>query len=82
YGKAEALQEVKSRLYRDNDPLIDVEPPVVWAWESDFDMAEKQTAGKLMNIELNASADSVVPGDWIYFINPEEISNKKIGYEG
>ncbi|WP_337235378.1 hypothetical protein, partial [Salmonella enterica] len=57
-------------------------PPVLWAWESDFDLNAAGTNGKLVTIQTGIDKNSVVPGDWLYFINPHSPSNKKTGYEG
>ena len=80
---SEQTQAVVDRLYADGDPLVNIEPPVLWAWESDFNKEDKATvAGKLLTIEPNADPGSLVPGDWLYFINPHSPSNRKVGYEG
>lgn len=82
-GDPRLEQVVFERLYRDDDPLVNIEPPVLWAWEDDFNpQASKGVDGKLLRIDTNINEHSIVPGDWLYFINTHSPSKLKVGYEG
>lgn len=79
---ASLLKKVVARLNRDNDPLIDIEPPAMWAFEKDFNPADASRPGKLMYLESRVSPENFVPGDWAYLRNTDDATNEKTGYEG
>jgi Protein-glutamine gamma-glutamyltransferase len=73
---------VVDRLMGDHEPLVDVEPPAMWAFEDDFDRSEAAKAGKLVRIHSEVAARNFVPGDWLYMLNTDPVSRQKTGYEG
>lgn len=73
---------VKERLLRDSDPLVDIEPPRMWESYPEYDYKDHDVSGKLLRLEDDVSEKSIVPGDWIYMLNPDPVSFKKTGYEG
>lgn len=75
-------QQVKARLLRDSDPLIDIEPPRMWEAYPGYDYKEHHVSGKLLRLEEAVSERSIIPGDWIYMLNPDPVSFQKTGYEG
>lgn len=77
------LAEIERRLMaHDNDPLVQIEPRAVWAFEEDFEANELWQKGKLLEMRYNIPARNFVPGDWGYLLNTDPITAKKIGYEG
>ena len=73
---------VRTRLMHDKDPLVGIEPAAMWNFEQDFDKATRDIPGKLLGIRRGVAADNFVPGDWIYLLNTDKATAKKIGYEG
>lgn len=76
------LKKVVERLNRDNDPLIDIEPPAMWSFEKDFNPADAARSGKLLYLAHSATPENFVPGDWAYLRNTDDATNEKTGYEG
>ena len=72
---------IQSRLLADQDPLSDIEPGRAWSFEPGFDPKESRP-GKLLSIVGDVLPKNFVPGDWVYFLNTDPVSRKKIGYEG
>lgn len=72
---------VEAAMMSDGDPLVHVEPSKFWAFESDYDKSE-QHHGKLMRMVERVDSQSIVPGDWIYMVNTDPKTSKKVGYEG
>ena len=66
----------------DKDPLVDVEPGIMWSFEKDYDPKNLTQLGKLLTIQQNIAAKNFVPGDWAYILNTDPISSQKTGYEG
>lgn len=79
---ANRLKEVSARLWRDQDPLINIEPPAMWVFESDFNPADLEVSGKLLKLTHNVTPEHFVPGDWAYLRNTDSATNEKTGYEG
>ncbi len=73
---------VENRLLADNEPLLNIEPGIMWYFEKDFDPAELDRPGKLLRIVYGIAAGNFVPGDWIYILNTDPVSYRKTGYEG
>ena len=73
---------VLARLVRDADPLVHIEPPKMWEFYPEYDAKEAHISGKLLRIEYGVSAQSIVPGDWLYAVNDDPKSAQKTGYEG
>lgn len=73
---------VRERLLADGDPLVDIEPPRMWRFESDFDPADAAVPGKLVKQIDGVAAGNFVPGDWAYLLNTDPESWEKTGYEG
>jgi hypothetical protein len=72
---------IESRLLADHEPLVDVEPGRAWSFEPGFDPKESRP-GKLLSIVQDVPPKNFVPGDWVYFLNTDPVSQQKIGYEG
>lgn len=73
---------LEKRLSIDKEPLVDIEPGKMWAFETDFDPQELNRPGKLLKIEYGVAPKNHIPGDWVYFLNTDPITYKKTGYEG
>ncbi|MGD0837406.1 MAG: hypothetical protein ABSB49_12270 [Polyangia bacterium] len=73
---------IQGRLLSDHEPLCDVEPPVAWSFEPDFDPKDASRPGKLLSIVHGVSPKNFVPGDWAYLLNTDPVSSQKVGYEG
>lgn len=76
------LKLLETRLNADKEPLIDIEPGKMWAFENDFDPRELDRPGKLLKIEHGIAPKNFVPGDWVYFVNTDPVTYQKTGYEG
>ncbi|GAB2884871.1 hypothetical protein GCM10027046_11760 [Uliginosibacterium flavum] len=74
--------QVHRRLYADDDPLVNIEPPEMWSFEADFDPALNQQSGKLLSLSHGHAPRNFVPGDWAYLLNTDPQSAGLIGYEG
>jgi hypothetical protein len=75
-------RRVESALLADGEPLVNVEPSEMWDFEKDYTSTDEDHQGKLTTLELGVAPGNFVPGDWAYFLNTDEISHEKIGYEG
>lgn len=73
---------IKARLMADRDPLVDIEPPAMWAFEAGFDRREASQPGKLSRLQQGVAARHFVPGDWVYILNTDPVTWQKTGYEG
>jgi len=76
------LKLIEDRLVVDKDPLVDVEPGIMWSFEKDYDPKHLTQLGKLLTIQQNIAPKNFVPGDWAYILNTDPISSQKTGYEG
>lgn len=76
------LKLLEDRLFIDKDPLVNIEPGIMWDFEEDFDPQELNRPGKLLKIEYGIAPKNIVPGDWVYFLNTDPVTYKKRGYEG
>ncbi|GAO36471.1 hypothetical protein SCT_1878 [Sulfuricella sp. T08] len=76
------LKLLEDRLSIDKEPLVDIEPGKMWAFEKNFDPQELNRPGKLLKIKYGAAPKNFVPGDWSYFLNTDPITYEKTGYEG
>ncbi|WP_060065832.1 hypothetical protein [Burkholderia ubonensis] len=76
------LTQVLSRLEADKDPLVDVEPPAMWQFETDYDAAEHNKPGKLLRLEHGVQPLNFIPGDWAYLLNTDPTTYQHTGYEG
>lgn len=79
---AERLSAIVQELYRDKDPLVNIEPPAMWSFEDDFNPADLSTSGKLLKLNHDVSPENFIPGDWAYLRNTDTGTNEKTGYEG
>ena len=75
-------QRVEAALLADGEPLVNVEPSEMWDFEKDYTWTDGMHQGKLTTLELGVAPGNFVPGDWAYFLNTDDISHEKIGYEG
>ncbi len=73
---------VTSRLLIDKDPLVDIEPGAMWAFEADADPADLAQPGKLLRLIPQVAPRNFVPGDWAYLRNTDPATQDKTGYEG
>lgn len=73
---------VEERLLADGDPLADIEPARVWSFEPGFDPAQAQHPGKVVHALHGVAPKNFVPGDWVYFLNPDKTTYARTGYEG
>lgn len=48
----------------------------------EIDPDKNKDKGKLLVIEEKISSKNMIPGDWMYFKNPDKKSRDKFGYEG
>ncbi|MBY0576539.1 MAG: hypothetical protein K2P67_08110 [Gallionellaceae bacterium] len=76
------LKLLEDRLSIDKDPLVNIEPGIMWNFEESFDPQELNRPGKLLKIEYGIAPKNIVPGDWVYFLNTDPVTYKKTGYEG
>jgi hypothetical protein len=70
------------RLLIDKDPLSNIEPGNMWFFETDYNAVTSNRVGKLIRLTDSVPQDNFIPGDWVYFMNPDKISARKNGYEG
>lgn len=75
-------KKVLSSLLSDNDPLVTIEPGIMWHFESDYNHEKDNHEGKILEIHSNIQPNSIVAGDWIYLLNTDKETYQKIGYEG
>jgi hypothetical protein len=80
-GSDGLFQAIEGRLLSDGEPLVDVEPARAWSFEPGVDRTDARP-GKLLSIIHNVSPKNFVPGDWVYFLNTDPASSRKVGYEG
>jgi len=73
---------ISARLLADSEPLVNLEPGVMWDFETDYDTAETTRPGKLLRVQYGVAPGNFVPGDWSYFLNTDAASYEKTGYEG
>lgn len=78
----EKLQLIVDKLLTDGEPFVDIEPPSMWYFEKEYNKKDKNKNGKLLTIINYVEPGNFVPGDWSYFRNTDNKTNKKIGYEG
>ena len=76
------VARLEKRLNEDHEVLENIEPSGMWYFETDFKQQEINHPGKLVRIEYGVAEKNFIPGDWIYILNTDPISHKKIGYEG
>lgn len=76
------LKLLKERLYLDQDPLVAIEPGRMWEFEKDFDPQQRDRPGKLVSIVDGVGPLNFVPGDWVYLLNTDPVTQVKTGYEG
>jgi len=80
---AKKLNSFMTALWKDRDPLINIEPERMWyMFEEGKDSAEMARVGKLVELTEGVSSDSFIPGDWVYFLNTDPATAQKTGYEG
>lgn len=86
YGRikhdAKTTELLMNRLLIDKDPLNHIEPGNMWAFEADYDAVTSNRVGKLVYLTDPVPHDNFIPGDWVYFMNPDKVSARKNGYEG
>ncbi|MDO9181262.1 MAG: hypothetical protein Q7U04_02580 [Bacteriovorax sp.] len=76
------VRKLEKILLSDNEPLVGIEPGIMWSFEKDFDLAETNKEGKLLDIQHEISPKNVIPGEWIYLLNTDSKSHEVTGYEG
>lgn len=77
-----ALKVEKQLLMGDGEPLVGIEPGVMWKFEKDFPPEKEKNPGKVLDIQFGVAAKNFIPGDWSYILNTDPITYEKIGYEG
>lgn len=75
-------RHLEKALLADGEPLVDIEPAIMWSFERDFDPLGKQHPGKLLTLDANVAPGNFVPGDWGYLLNTDSATDRKTGYEG
>ena len=79
----ELTRQVEQKLLGDDgEPLVHVEPGIMWKFEKDFPAEKEKIPGKVLEIQFGIAAKNFVPGDWSYIINTDPITYEKTGYEG
>jgi len=78
----EDARKIIEALMVDGDPLVNLEPGVAWFFEEGFTSEDAAIPGKIMDVAHGVKPGNFVPGDWIYMLNPDEVSYQKTGYEG
>lgn len=73
---------ILNSLISDKEPLVAVEPGIMWKFESDYDSEKDNYQGKILEIHDNIAPNSIVAGDWIYLLNTDKETYQKTGYEG
>lgn len=73
---------ILQKLTQDKDPLVSVEPGIMWNFEDTFNPDTDRNEGKILDIYQNVFSTSLVPGDWIYILNTDKNTYQKTGYEG
>lgn len=76
------FKKVLKNLTIDHDPLVHVEPGIMWKFEEGYNVLTDNYKGKILDINENVSKNSFVPGDWIYILNTDKETYQKTGYEG
>lgn len=79
---AKTAAAIAARLRADSEPLVNLEPGLMWDFETEYDTAELTRPGKLLRIQYSVAPGNFVPGDWSYFLNTDSASYEKTGYEG
>ncbi len=86
YKRVKRNNKIYSRLQKrivdDHEPLQGIEPYAMWSFEQNYDTANEKIPGKLLHITKDVAALNFVAGDWVYFVNTDEVSRNKVGYEG
>ena len=75
-------RRIEETLLADGDPLVGIEPGIMWSFENDFDLQQMQHSGKLLKLLTAIAPGNFVPGDWSYMINTDPATANKTGYEG
>ena len=76
------LNLIKATLRSDGDVLVGVESESMWHDLGNSDQQKLKTIGKLLKTKHQVPAYNFVPGDWVYFVNPDVKSSEIPGYEG
>lgn len=76
------LNKLQRILLEDGEPLLGIEPPAMWYFETSFDKKNLGKKGKILDIHYQIPANNFVPGDWAYALNTDKQSASKTGYEG
>lgn len=76
------LGQVLTRLEADKDPLVGIEPAVMWRFEADYDPQDNDKPGKLLRLVHDVQPLNFIPGDWAYILNTDPVSYERTGYEG
>lgn len=79
---AHAERRVLEVLWRDEDPLVSMEPGAMWSFEPAHTPEEDARPGKLLRLHKPVAPRNFVPGDWCYFWNTDPVTYQKTGYEG
>lgn len=77
------LNQIEKILMADGDPWNEVEPVEFATPEQEIsDGHPISYTGKLLRFEKKVSSLHVIPGDWVYILNPDPLSRTHNGYEG
>lgn len=79
---AETYRRLERRLLSDGEPLLDIEPGKMWAFDDGVEPDRLEHPGKLLRLQGGVAAKNFVPGDWAYIFNTDPKSRQKSGYEG
>jgi hypothetical protein len=73
---------IERRLLEDKNPLQKIEPGSMWSFDRDTDADDLNHQGKLVYLQRDVPPYHFIPGDWIYIVNSDALTNRKRGYEG
>ena len=73
---------IEKRLVHDGIPLKHIEPGEMWFFESGFTPQDLNRQGKLLHLLKGIPSKNFVPRDWSYFLNTDQVTYRKTGYEG
>ena len=76
------VEQIKKTLMRDGEVLVDIEPDAMWNFLRDIKQSSQSAVGKLLTVQFDVAPYNFVPGDWVYFVNPDSETADLSGYEG
>ena len=76
------VEQIKKTLMRDGEVLVDIEPDAMWNFLRDTKQSSQSVVGKLLTVQFDVAPYNFIPGDWVYFVNPDSETADLSGYEG